>query len=96
MCLWRFGNVSQARKQRIANPISLPAVAWPQDAPVALDNPAHFGIDRFNGVELLNLLTDGFQLLRLQRVSLVNSIGIITPRVTAEAIAPTSASDGAR
>jgi len=27
--------------------------------PVALDDPAHFGIDRFNGVELLNLLPDG-------------------------------------
>ena len=30
-----------------------------QVRPVALDDPAHFRINRFNGVELLNLLPDG-------------------------------------
>ena len=39
--------------------------------PITLDDPTHFRIDRFDGVELLDLLSDGFQLLRLERASLV-------------------------
>src|ERR1700742_1809462 len=39
--------------------------------PVALDYPAHFRIDRLDGVELLDLLPNGFELLWLKRASLV-------------------------
>jgi hypothetical protein len=42
-----------------------------QVRPVAFDDPAHLWIDRFDGVELLNLLPDGFQLLWFERASLV-------------------------
>jgi hypothetical protein len=63
--------------------------------PVALDDPAHFRIDRFDGVELLNLLADGLQLLRLQRPSLINSIAIKPCSGAATEAAQTSASDGA-
>src|ERR1700757_2163826 len=39
--------------------------------PVALDDSAHFRIDRSNDIEVLNLLPDGFQLLGLEPASLV-------------------------
>src|SRR5581483_3140356 len=38
--------------------------------PVARDDAAHLGIDGLNGVEVLKLLPDFFQLLRLQRASM--------------------------
>jgi hypothetical protein len=37
-----------------------------QMRPVALDDPAHFRIDRLDGVELLDPLSDSFQFLRLE------------------------------